>query len=358
MINRANWKLTKEYLDFRVKVDQISGGSLKLETTYIRHILIWAGSTTFQKVYKIRPTLPEYLLTARLDGKEGRLSQEHIKKNLAAARRFFIWLSENYSDYRGIKAPWINTLKPKRINNPPKTIDAVTVEEMFQIASAPAENLMERRIKAAACFWFLSGVRIGAFVSLPIKAIDIENRMVMQYPNMGVRTKNRKYGITYLWDIPELLAVVLEWDQFIRSLLSGDGFWFAPFSPDTCEIDINCLVIGEHRETIARKNLKHWLQRVGLQYHSPHKFRHGHIQYGIANAKTIADFKAVSLNVLHSSMDITDEVYSRLGDQEIRNRINTLSGGKIENREDLGDTYSLFQEFLTWMNSRGNNSLK
>jgi hypothetical protein len=30
------------------------------------------------------------------------------------------------------------------------------------------------------------------------------------------------------------------------------------------------------------------------------------------HAKSIADFKAISLNVMHESMDISDEIYSRL----------------------------------------------
>lgn len=87
------------------------------------------------------------------------------------------------------------------------------------------------------------------------------------------------------------------------------------------KIDPYCITVGAHRETIARRNLRDWLKKAGIQYHSPHKFRHGHIQYGMQNAKTIADYKAVSMNVMHSSMDITDEVYSQLGDYEIRNRI-------------------------------------
>ncbi len=104
---------------------------------------------------------------------------------------------------------------------------------------------------------------------------------------------------------------------------------------------------------IARRNLKEWLQRVGLPYHSPLKFRHGHIQYGMARAKTIADFKAVSLNVMHSSMDITDEIYSQLGDIEVQNRISSISKDKIITRTNpvQVDTFILFQEFLAWRES-------
>ncbi len=348
VVNRNNWKLTKAYLEYRASIDQLSGGSLKAEKTYIRHLLTWADSTSFQKIYSKRPSFPEYLQKVRLDGNEGQFSIIHIKKILTAARRFFSWLTQNYSDYKSLKTAWIQSLKPKKIDPKPKKKESVTLDEILRIAAAPTENIIERRAKAAMCFLFLSGIRIGAFVSLPIKAIDLENGIVYQYPSLGVRTKNKKYGKTYLFDIPELLEVVKTWDKEIKEVLSEDGYWFAPLSPDTKEIDPTCNAIGEHRESLARRNLKNWLQKVGLKYHSPHAFRHGNIQFGMQNAKTIADYKAVSMNVMHSSMDITDNVYSQLGDQDIRNRIGGLNqkGGNSSNNAD--DTFRLFQEFLAW----------
>jgi integrase len=94
------------------------------------------------------------------------------------------------------------------------------------------------------------------------------------------------------------------------------------------------------------------LKRVGLPYHPPHKFRHGHIQYGQAQSKTIADYKAVSLNVLHSTMEITDRVYSNINDGEVQNRISGLektSGEK--NQDDL----ALIREFLEWKIGKSNS---
>lgn len=352
MITRSNWKLTKAYLEYRENIDQLSGGSLKIEVSYIRLILTWADNTPFIKIYSKRPSLPEYLQRTRSVTNEGQNSHIYNKKILAAARRFFTWLSENHAEYKIIKNAWINSLKPKRIEKEPKKKDAVSLEEIIQIANAPTKNIIERRIKAAACFLFLSGIRIGAFISLPIKAVDLVNGIIIQDPKLGVRTKNSAYGKTYLLDIPELLTVIKSWDNEIKQVLSEGGYWFAPLSPDTKEIDPYCSKVGEHRETIARRNLKDWLKKVGIQYHSPHKFRHGHIQYGMQNAKTIADYKAVSMNVMHSSMEITDEVYSQLGDHEIQNRIRGLNQNRENSSENKEDTFLLFQEFLAWRESR------
>jgi len=147
----------------------------------------------------------------------------------------------------------------------------------------------------------------------------------------------------------------MNWDKEVRSILPEDGFWFAPLKADTGDFDINCREIGEHRETLARKNLKAWLGKVGLPYHSPHKFRHGHVHYAMTHAKTIEDYKAISLNVMHSSKEITDQFYSVLNDHQVKERISSLGpvirSSIIENKDEL---FKEFEAYLEWKTKRDN----
>jgi len=82
-----------------------------------------------------------------------------------------------------------------------------------------------------------------------------------------------------------------------------------------------------------------------LSNHSPHKFRHGHIQYGLAQSKSIADYKAISLNVLHASMEITDQTYSNINDGEVQNRISGL-GKESTNNKTNSELSSLLKTLL------------
>ena len=68
-----------------------------------------------------------------------------------------------------------------------------------------------------------------------------------------------------------------------------------------------------------------WLNKVELHYHSPHKFRHGHAVYGLKNAKDIGDLKAVSQNLMHSNLNITDGIYGMLSEDDIQQRIDNVS---------------------------------
>ncbi|MDO9300775.1 MAG: site-specific integrase [Anaerolineales bacterium] len=346
MINKKNWQLTKKYLDYRLRVDQITKGSMGKEQTHMRYALEWAQETSFQQVPSLRPTFTEHMLTSRLDGENGQLSAVYIKKVLATARLFFVWLSDNHAGYGHIKQAWIKTIKVKRLSDIPKNKEIVSLEEIFVIANTPVYTVQEKRTRAALVFLYLSGMRIGAFVSLPVGAVDIPNRFVNQFPSMGVRTKNRKFAKTYLLDIPELLKVVQDWDNEVRSLIGSNGFWFALLSSDTGEI-LPGGEIGEHRKNLARRNFKDWFSRAGLAYHSPHKFRHGHIHYGLERSKSISDFKAVSMNAMHATMEITDQFYSVLHDDEVKNRISSLSGNSSrDNDED--EIIDKFKRFLEW----------
>jgi hypothetical protein len=102
---------------------------------------------------------------------------------------------------------------------------------------------------------------------------------------------------------------------------------------------------------IERKKFRKWLDKVRLTYHSPHKFRHGHIQFGAAHSKTVADFKAVSMNVMHASMEITDQFYSNLNDGEVQKRISSLG---IEEKKINPDNemMALLNDFFEWKKNK------
>ena len=330
MINRDNWKIRESYLKYRSEVDQLSVSSIKLEKTWLNQFLTWVDNKSFENVAKIRPAFPEYLLTTQ--NKNGQLSREYIRKIISCSRRFLEWVVKHKAGYKSkISIIYLDTLKVPRMAQTNKEHEAVTIEEIRAIAKAPVYSLRDQRIRAAAVFWFLSGIRIGAFVTLSIRSVNLTNLSVKQWPDLGVRTKNGKHATTYLSDIQDLIEVVREWDNLVRSNLPDSCLWFAPLSPDTGLFDYSDHEIGESRDTRARKDLKVWLDKVGLEYHSPHKFRHGFAVDGIMHAKDIGDLKAISQNLMHSNLGITDGIYGGLSNDEVGNRIKNLRKNNTKN---------------------------
>jgi integrase len=264
---------------------------------------------------------------------------------VGSSRLLFEWCAKHHPGYRHvIGAVRLDTIKPARMKPEAKEHKAVTLEEVRAIAKAPVYTMRDRRIRAAAVFWFLSGIRIGAFVTLPLVAVDMGSRSVKQWPELGVQTKFNKRAVTYLLDIPELLEVVQEWDQFVRLSLHESGYWFAHLSPDSGNIDPGFVGVGKQRDARARIDLKYWLGRVNLPYHSPLKFRHGHAVYASKIAQNPSELKAVSQNLMHSSLGITDGIYNILSDSDLEERIANL--GKRVSQGDITQ-----QEILLRLNS-------
>jgi site-specific recombinase XerC len=80
--------------------------------------------------------------------------------------------------------------------------------------------------------------------------------------------------------------------------------------------------------SLATRDLKDWLQRVLLPYHSPHKFRHGFAVLALKNSKDIQALKAVSQTLMHSNLSITDGVYGILSQIDVGEQIAEI-GEKI-----------------------------
>jgi integrase len=333
MIYRENWLLVKEYLKCRLEINRLSPASMRLEETWTRHVLEWMGNTPVWNAPKITLGLYDYL--SKSEDHEP-YSSIYMRKILSTAYRFFNWLVKHYPQYeKSITINWLDSLKPLRIVNDEKEHEFVTLEEIRNIAQAPVETLRDRRIRAASVFWFLSGIRVGAFVTLPIKAVNLAKREIYQFPSYGVHTKFHKKGTTHLLNIPDLLQVVQAWDTEIRHYVGEESYWFTPLSPDTGSFDSNIKQAGEFRSSRANKDLHDWCGRMGIPYHSPHKFRHGHAVYGIEQSEDVADLKAISQNLMHSNLSITDGVYGMLSVDAVGKRIEKISKSKLvaENTE-------------------------
>lgn len=205
-------------------------------------------------------------------------------------------------------------------------------------------RLIDKRDQAATAFLFLTAMRIGAFVSLPIHLIDLPNQTVYQLPKQGVHTKDTKALKTYILQIHDLLEIVREWDGFIRVELGEDALWYPNLHRDG-----NQWVLGdpgkvESRRMAYSRGLKRMCKRAGIEYKSPHKIRHGYAVYGLKNARTIEELKAISQNMGHDNVYTTDRFYGKFASDDVKEIIIGLSQAGNKNSSDE----ELFREFLAF----------
>ncbi len=237
---------------------------------------------------------------------------------------------EDPKKYKGVSAEWIASLQiPKSVRrNPrPEYVSLETVIKLKVFGVANRKNLPLFRDSAAAVFLFLSGIRADAFVSLPIRAVDIERLSIQQDPALGVRTKFGKEGITFLLAIPELLDLVQAWDTYVRQHLPPTAMWFPSLRNEWGEISLTAEEPGKRRGQTLNKRLRRLFSAVGLPYQSAHKFRHGHAHWGIERCKSIGQFKVVSQNMMHETIAITDQIYGSYTENDRRIVMRSLGSG-------------------------------
>jgi integrase len=351
MVNRDNYLLVRCYLDYVGQVRQRDPQTVERYRFLLRHLLLWADETSFNKVTHIQPSFAEYLAQPDVAHGRNRLAPPTLKKIIQVSKQFMSWAKLNHPrELRDLPAAWIEDLSPPRSTRGKDEHEHifVTLDEIVRLVDAQllAGDLTVQRDQAGAAMLFLSGMRAGALASLPLEAVDLANRSIKQWPALGVRTKNGKSATTYLLDISELIAVVKRWDALIRAQLPSTAMWYTPFVNHWGEYTLSEGPAGASRNGAVSDRMRRLFELADLPVRSAHKFRHGHAVWALQRAQTMADYKAVSMNLMHGDLKVTDGIYAPLLGDEVKTRIASLGRRLIAPLSD-GSDVALFLRHLS-----------
>jgi integrase len=345
MIYRQNWKDAEKYLEYLHDVEQLEELSVVTRRTQLRYLLLWADDVPLGKAPSIVPVFPRWLANYRQAPQgwaqgplKNPLSYNSQQAAISAVRGFFRWArSRHPRRYSQISDMYLKTLKPIKQKGRPNEREAYTLEQVQALINLPVRTLKDRRKRSTVALLFLSGMRIGACTTLPIKALDLEKKSVKQWPEWGVRTKFSKAATTFLLELPELLEVVADWDSYVRSRLPEDALWYSRLDYRGREL-VPTYGNGLRMRGRFRKSLKAMCEWAGIPYMSPHKLRHGHVEYALGQAKTVDQLKAISLNVMHGNLSTTDGIYGIFHERDVEARIRALGSSEGEGLNGLGAT--------------------
>lgn len=339
MINRDNYLDVRKYNNFLKEVSQNDDRTIETIRPRLKHLLEWADGTRFAAAHKIKPTFPAYLAGLKNEDGQPSIGTAHFASCCKTAKAFFKWARAEYPrTYKDIDLNWIVSIRPPKARSEQsevKTREYYEVEDVIRMVTCEVNTMMLKRMQAAVAFLFLSGMRIGAFVSMPIRSVDLEAMQVSQLPSMGVNTKNHKAAVTTLLNIPELVEVVKKWDAFLRDRVDDHILWYVPFTHDLQPAAVNPTKERiKTRQDNFRDDLMQLCEIAGVKYKSAHKFRHGHTVYALKRAKDMEQLKAISQNLMHANVGITDGIYGKLASNDVHNVISSLAGVKLENQAD------------------------
>lgn len=100
------------------------------------------------------------------------------------------------------------------------------------------------------------------------------------------------------------------------------------------------------RDNVVQRDLRIICDLAGVTYLSPHKLRHGHVVHALKQARNMTDLKAISQNVMHSSVTITDGIYGNLVTNDVRDTIAHLGQERSEAGDGLQERLTELLELL------------
>ena len=336
MINRKNWLLTKKYLNYRREHDpNLSEKSLSRYQWHLRHLLIWADEDGFAQALKNkRPRFPTYL--REIAGKKTSIpiSKESQKKIVQVARALLEWLLKYHPrDVPGLTPELVDELVPTRVPRTHKEPRSIHLEDLLELIRFPfPDTLRNKRDLAAACLLFASGARADAIASAPILSLQLQKLSFNQDPQLGVRTKNSVSQTTFLLNIPELLEKIQIWDRIVRTQLPETTPWFTVIDARWGVEQLTTRPASRTRAQDLLKAVRRLFKLAGMEdkYKSPHKFRSGHAMYGLTDCKNMEEYHALSRNLMHANLAVTDQYYSVLEHGQRQAIITTLGNRQTD----------------------------
>lgn len=244
-------------------------------------------------------------------------------------RLFFEWLLKQ-PGYGSVRRDLSDYFRPDRrhvalahAKNEKRVPTADELRTLLQ--SMPTSTLRHRRDRAVIAFFFLTGVRISALISLSLKHVDIDRKIVIQDAR-DVNTKFSKTMHTTWFPVGEDIAeIVCSW---VRERIEAGAGLEEPLFPSTpsavSKTPANTAPAFWSSPGPVRKIVRQATAHAGIEYFNPHAIRSTLAQMFYEMAPSYEDIKALSQNLGHEDMRTTFECYGTLSDERQHERIKGL----------------------------------
>ena len=290
----------------------------------------------------------EWLKNRKKGKTEEKISLSYCYDVLRRLKTFFEWLSKQAGYKASINSSFINYLRLSKN----ETREAVqtrkreipSVEEVKKvIENIGDKNEIDKRDRALISLFYLSGIRISALMSLPIKSFDKNKLIIDQDPAFGVQTKFRKRIPTKLIPLSykEPLDYFIGWYDYLikEKNFNPNNPIFPSTKKEQGDENVNYYNTGEVEpvfwksgSTIRKIFEKRFIQ-AGVPYYHPHTLRHLIVKEFAKAKLTEEEKKAISQNLGHADVGTTFGSYG-YGHIEEDRQMEIIKGIKFSSDEN------------------------
>jgi len=274
------------------------------------------------------------------------LSASTIKHYVSHLKAFFDWLLKQ-EGYRRLPRDFDGYLKLSKAvlaqAAQVKQKDYPTLSEAEELLDAmPSKSLVDLRARAIFALAFLGALRADTLVSLLVKHVDIERRLILQDASI-VRTKAGK-SLNIIWfQIPTVFEKsVVEWVVRLQYLgFTGEDALF----PDTKNLKHRIRVNGRNAAPVPVMSTTHAVtdafsiaSRNSAAKYTPHAAKHTIGAERDVRSLTHEERKAWSLNMGHDSELTTERHYGTMPDDRRFEVLESIGSKKTIDPRNLSES--------------------
>lgn len=291
---------------------------------YEKAIWTWEDFTEKKDFSSFNKTIAEsfkcWLKDKKKINSEEKISISYCYDTIRFLKIFFDWLSKQAGYKSRINQTAIDylnlTRKEIKEATQPKNVAYPSLEEIKKtIKGIEGKTEIEMRDKALFSFALLTGARISAIRTLPMKSFDKENLVIYQDPSLGVETKFSKRIVSSLlpFSYKEALNYFLDWYNYLekeKGFNQNDPI-FPATKIENGKENISYYNTGKvepkklKSSSSLRSIFKKRFENAGVKYYYPHTFRHWWVKEIAKLPLTEEEKKAISQNLGHENVGTT-----------------------------------------------------
>ncbi len=347
-INLKNEQIKRKYFDWLKEADGLAESSIeKVE----RSITLWDDFTHSADYRTFNPEtikgFKKWLFERKNTATNQPITLTTCHHYLISLNEFFKWLAAQPGYKSKISLNDIAYLQLDKkqtkvaLNRTRKRYPTLEIIQKL-VNSIEVKTEVDKRDRALICFTLLSAMRDEAITTLPLGCFNIEKQQAHQDPERGVKTKFSKDIITTLFVFdPAFSEIIKDWVNYLKTekLFTDQD----PLFPAT---KMEQGLSNSHSFTAENISNEFWkstggiravfkkrFEAAGLEYFSPHAFRHSATKIALELCNTPAEFKAVSQNLGHENMATTMFDYASLPDEEVEKKVKSISNTDPNNEQ-------------------------
>ncbi|WP_417729548.1 tyrosine-type recombinase/integrase [Roseovarius sp.] len=334
-----NERLKRRFVDYRKYARQLSDKTLDRELAALERFDVWNGRQDFDK-FHIEWAMGFRTHLEKAKGTTGKpLSKSTTRAIMATLREFTLWLSQQdgfRSRIRASDAEYFNL--SRRDEAEARAAPARPAPSIKQAKRAfemmPATSPREMRDKAVFALLCLTGIRVGALISLRIRHVDLDEKSVTQNPREVATKFGKRIDTFFAKGFPEAEAALRAWITYLdEEALYGPDDPLFPSTAIAPQSNTGFAVEGFDRRPWkstepVRKIVNTAFQAAKLDSFGPHAFRHMLARHATKDC-TVPELVAIAQNLGHSDVLTTLRSYGQISRERQRALITGESGDDV-----------------------------